>query len=88
MRFPCFGGVLRQRLLCDANVTSTSLVDSDEDEGDCDEADDHVDNKVGHVDIMLTTRMVMMMIIIMMIMIRVLRQGLLCDANVTSTLAW
>ena len=43
MGFPCFGGVLRQRLLCDANVTSTSLVDGDEDESDRDQVDDQVD---------------------------------------------
>ena len=43
MGFPCFGGVLRQGLLCDANVTSTSLVGCDDDQGDCDEHgdDDH-----------------------------------------------
>ena len=44
MGFPCFGGVLRQRLLCDANVTSTSLVDGDEDDGDRDQADDEDDD--------------------------------------------
>ena len=43
MGFPCFGGVLRQRLLCDANVTSTSLVVSDDDESDRNQVDDHVD---------------------------------------------
>ena len=41
--FPCFGGVLRQGLLCDANVTSTSLVGSDDDESEREQVDDHVD---------------------------------------------
>ena len=47
MGFPCFGGVLRQRLLCDANVTSTSLVGCDDDQGDCDEHGDDQDDEDG-----------------------------------------
>ena len=53
MGFPCFGGVLRQGLLCDANVISTSLVDGDEDDGDRDQADDQ-DDDYGDIYIMMS----------------------------------